>query len=47
MKSNKAPYDIYYSSSQTVLNDHHRWAMEQVGIEIESLKNDKEKSRRK
>ena len=43
MKGNKAPYDIYFSSSQTVLNNHHRWAMEEVGIEIDDLVNDKEK----
>ena len=47
MMGSEAPYDIYYSSSQTVLNDHHRWAMEQVGIEIENLENDKEKKQNK
>ena len=47
IKGNKAPYDIYYSSSQTVLNDHHRWAMEQVGIEIENLVSAKEKKQKK
>ena len=47
MKGSEAPYDIYYSNSQTVLNDHHRWAMEQAGIEIENLVNDKEKKQKK
>ena len=47
MKGNESPYDIYYSKSETVLNDHHRWAMEEVGIEIENLISNKEKKQKK
>ena len=47
MKGSISPYDIYFSSNQTVLNDHHRWAMDQAGIEIEDLPNEKEKKQKK
>ena len=47
MKDNVSPYDIYYSSTQTVLNDHHLWAMEQANIEIEGLNSNKGKKQKK
>ncbi|AMO54600.1 hypothetical protein GZ77_24680 [Endozoicomonas montiporae] len=47
MKDCVPPYDTYFSSSQTVLNDHHRWAMEQADIEVAGLESDRGKKQKK
>ncbi|MGY0219664.1 type I-C CRISPR-associated protein Cas7/Csd2 [Endozoicomonadaceae bacterium StTr2] len=40
-KSNRSPWEIYYSDSSCVLNDYHQWAIEQADIKLDESKKDK------
>ena len=47
LKGNQPPNEIYFSSSHTVLNDHHRWAMEQANIDMGGSKTESGKKQMK
>ena len=47
MMGNSSPHEIYFSNSEIVLNDHHLWALNELGIDIEELESEKGRKQKK